>query len=224
MKITLATTLVLGLFTLSTSAQDLPNILSDQICECLEKENITNIEDADVCYEQAIVKNLDKLYDYYNVKSLDDINFETIGNEIGVILINECDYMMPYFTNPINKFEEDFVPEKNLDCSGLRSGDYYYLNPNILTKMNDTTYVTIKDKMYLERFDAGRKYALLDINWTSDCKFDLEFKNSNDSFKTEMSKKEELHSYEVVESTPQSYILKMQFKAQDYKFELFAIE
>lgn len=166
----------------------------------------------------------EKLYSYYDVKTLDEINFDKMGADIGAILVKECDYMIPYFTDPINKFEEGFVPEENLDCSALHSGDYYYVSPNLTTKVNDTTYVTIKDKMYLERFNSSRNYALLDINWTSDCKFDLIFKNSNDNFKNAMSKKGDIYSYEMVSSTPSSYILKMNYKEQDYKFKLYVVK
>lgn len=198
--------------------------MANQICDCLEKENVLDMEDGNACFEQAMVKNLDRLYDYYNVKSLDEINFDEMGAEIGAVLAKDCAYLLSYLTNPINKFEDDFVPEKNLDCTGLHTGDYYYISPNLTTKVNDTTYVTIKDKMYMERFDAGRKYALLDINWTSDCKFDLIFNHSNDMFKNAFSKKGDAYSYEIVSSTPISYVLKMIFKEQTYKFELYKMD
>lgn len=224
MKPLLLTLFALIFFSTASIAQDLINILSNQICECLEKENITNMEDGNACFEQVLVKNLDKLYEYYNVKTLEEINFDKMGADIGAILTKECDYMVRYFTNPINKFEEEFIPEKNLDCSALRSGEYYYVSPNITTKVNDTTYVSIKDNMYLERFNDGRKYALLDINWSSDCKFDLIFKDSNDINKNAFSKKGDIYSYEMVSSTPRSYIIRMTYKEQDYKFELFTID
>ena len=217
--------LLIGLlFPLFSIGQDVPKKIAKQICKCLEKEEVTSLEDIDPCFEKVLVKNFENLYKFYDVETIDEINFDKLGAEIAVLLSKECDYFIPYLTDPINKFEEDFVPEKNLVCTELHAGDYYYLTPNPFSKQRDTTFVTIRDNMYLERMEAGRTYSLLDINWLSDCQFELVFNNSNDLVKNALSKKGDSYNYEMVSSTSSSFIIKMTFNDQIYKFELFKTE
>jgi hypothetical protein len=95
------------------------------------------------------------------------------------------------------------------------------LNLNTITKTKDTTFVTIKDNMFLERMNNGRTYAMLDIKWKNDCEFELIFKDSNDPIKSEMSKPGEKYRYQAVSSTSNSHILKLLWKKKEYKIEFF---
>jgi hypothetical protein len=155
---------------------------------------------------------------------MDELDFDKIGVEIGVHLTKECSYIQPYLVNPINKIDKDFIPDANLDCSELKNGDFYYVQPNPITKVNDTTFVSIKDKMYLERMRNGSTYSLLDIQWVDDCRFDLIFQNSNDPIKSNLSKKGDKYEYQMISSTPKSFVVKIKWLGQEYKFELHKIE
>lgn len=208
-------------FSNSIFSQDMSEKLAKKICKCLEKEKIKSIEEMNPCFEKVIVDNLKGLYKAYKVKSIDEIDFDKLGVEIGVKLMKECDYALEKLTPEENKFEKDFIPEKKLDCSNLKNGDFYYLNLNTITKTKDTTFVTIKDNMFLERMNRGRTYSTLDIKWKNDCEFELIFKNSNDPIKSKMSKPGEKYKYQVVSSTSNSHILKLFWKKKEYKIELF---
>jgi hypothetical protein len=206
---------------LSSFSQDMSSKLAKEICECLEKEKVASIEKMNPCFEKALVNNLKEIYKVYKIESIEDLDFEKFGVEIGNKLMTECNYAIENLTPDENKFEKDFVPEKNLDCSSLKIGEFYYLTSNTVTQKSDTTFVTIKNKMYLERMNNGRTYSILDINWIDKCKFELVFKDSNDPLKSVMSEPGEKYNYQMVSSTPSSYILKLFWRKQEYKIEFF---
>ena len=224
MKKSIVLFLFVGLLPLVSFSQNLPKKIANQICKCIEKEKATYIEDMKPCFEKTIIKKIEDIYKYFNVDTFDEIDFDKFGAEIGAILTKECDYSTKLMKKPENQFEEDFIPQKNLDCKRLHSGDFYYLIQNPITNENDTTFVTIKGKMYLERMNMGRTYSMLDINWIDDCKFELIFKDSNDLFKDALSKPGERYSYEMVSSTPKSFIIRMDFNGQQFKIELFTVD
>jgi len=59
------------------SAQDKMVVqLSKQLCKCFEKTSVTNLEEAIPCYEQMITNNAEKIYLFYKVESLEDLDFE----------------------------------------------------------------------------------------------------------------------------------------------------
>ena len=206
------------------SSQDLTKKLSKQICKCLEKNDVTSLEEMNPCFESVIVKNIENMYKYYNVKTMDEIDFDKIGNGVGAELVKECDYIIPYLTDPKYNIDKDYPIDKNLDCSNLRNGEFYYLNSTKNSNVNDTTFVSINENVFMERMRNGRTYSFLDIVWKDDCRFDLIFKQSNDPFKSELSKVGDKYEYEMIASTPSSYIIKMKWKEQEYKFELFSIQ
>lgn len=202
-------------------SQDMSKKLAEKICKCLEKEKIKTIEQMNPCFEKVLIENLKEIYKVYKVKSIEELDFNKLGIEIGAKLMKECDYALEKLTPEENKFKKNFVPEKNLDCSNLKNGDFYYLNLNTITKTKDTTFVTIKKNMFLERMNNGRTYAMLDISWKNDCEFELIFKDSNDPLKNAMSKSGEKYNYKVVSSTSNYFILKLFWRKKEYKIEFF---
>lgn len=208
-------------FSFSSFGQGMPEKLAKKICKCMEKEKITTIEEMTPCFEKVLVDNLKEIYKVYKITSLEEFDFDKLGLEIGIKLMKECDYVLENLTPDEYKFKKDFVPEQTLDCSKLKTGEFHYLTLNTLTKTNDTTFVTIKNNMFLERMNSGRTYSMLDINWIDDCKFELIFKDSNDPIKSVMSESGEKYNYEVVSSTSNSFILKLFWRKKEYKIELF---
>ena len=207
-----------------TNGQDMSEKLSKKICTCLEKEKIKSTEKMEQCFEKILISNLEEIYKVYKIKSLDDFDFEKLGIDIGIKLMKNCDYAMENLTNVENKFDEDFVSNKDLDCTEFKNGEFYYLLLNPTSNSIDTTFVTIKNKMYLERMNHGRSYSLLDINWVSDCKFNLVFKDSNDNYKNTLSEPGDIYKYEIVSSTPNSFILKLFWGKQEYKIDFYKIK
>jgi len=70
----------------------------------------------------------------------------------------------------------------------------------------------------------GRTYSLSRVDWLTDCKFDLIFQESNDPFKNALSKKGDEYHYEIILSTPKLFVIRMNWKNEDYKFELYKIK
>tara|TARA_R110002074_G_scaffold398631_3_gene590742 strand:- start:329 stop:1006 length:678 start_codon:yes stop_codon:yes gene_type:complete len=207
-----------------TNGQDMSEKLSKKICTCLEKEKIKSTEKMEQCFEKILISNLEEIYKVYKIKSLDDFDFEKLGIDIGVKLMKNCDYAMENLTNVENKFDEDFISNKDLDCTEFKNGEFYYLLPNPTSNRIDTTFVTIKNKMYLERMNHGRSYSLLDINWVSDCKFNLVFKDSNDNYKNTLSEPGDIYKYEIISSTTNSFILKLFWGKQEYKIDFYKVK
>ncbi|MCK7591447.1 hypothetical protein M0G43_12745 [Subsaxibacter sp. CAU 1640] len=224
-KKTLTLVLIL-VMPLMASAQDkLIKKVSKQICKCLEKDNFPNIDDAEPCFEKALILNAEDLMKQYNVESFTDLPFDEIGVDISKELANNCQKALLYLADPLSEMEEeDKVQDPNLDCSELKNGDFYYMQTNPNTAKIDTTYVTIKDKMYLERMNSGKTYSMLDVEWKDNCNFDLIFKHSNDPFKKNLSEPGEIYTYEVRRSTPNSFIIVTKVGGNEYKFEFVKME
>lgn len=197
---------------------------SNQLCNCLEKNNITSFENIDPCLREIILRNSDNILKYYKVKTFDKLDLNEMGNKIITELAKECDYIIPYMVDPINRMDKNSIPDKNIECSKIKKGEFYYLNSNAKTGISDTTFVSIKNNTFRETMKNGRTYSLLDIKWKSGCRFDLLFKESNDSFKNALSKKGDKYEYEIISKTLTSYIIKMKWKKSEYKFELYRIE
>lgn len=195
--------------------------MSKEICGCLKKEKVKNPESMTPCIENTLIENLKNLKEFYKVESVDKIDMELVGLKIGNSLMKECDYVLENFISEENKFDKDFQPNENLDCQSLKSGDFYYLNANMSTSKKDTTYFTIKDKMFLERMNQGRTYSMLNIEWLDKCSFELEFKNSNDPVKRTMSQPGDKYKYDIVSTSENSYTLKLFWQNQEYKIEFF---
>lgn len=206
------------------NSQKLIKKSSSKLCKCLEKNEITSLENINPCLEQVILKDLEVFYDYYNVQSLEDVDFEKFGNEVAVELSKSCDYFMSSFTDPMNKVDKNFIPKENLSCKQLRKGNFYYLTPNYITKRKDTTFVSINNKTYIERMNNGKTYSLLEIDWVDDCSFNLIFQESNDPLKSTLSKIGDKYNYEVIDNNEKSCVLKLNWKKQEYKFEFYKVK
>ena len=217
-------TLIVLLFSVKITAQDLPKILSEKICSCIENEKIVEREEIGSCFNKVIGNNIENITKYYKVDSADDVDVNKLAAEVSINLSKNCDYLNNNLRNPKSEFQNDFIPEENIDCNRLKSGEFYYIIENVVTKKNDTTYITIRDKMFLERMENGKKYSLLDINWVTDCQFELIFKNSNDPMKNNFSKEGDKYLYDIVSSTSNSFVMRLNFLNQIYKVEFFILE
>lgn len=217
---------IIALFTAShqVSSQELIDKLTKQLCGCLEEKKAKSLDDLMPCFEDLIVDNLKEIKKLYNAETIEGVNMEELGNKIGVKLVKECDYVINTFPSGTVEEEKKVKRQPNLTCNDLKKGDFYYLTPNPVLKVSDTTFVTITNNMFLERMRNGRTYSMLEIRWKDKCKFDLEFKESNDPFKKELSKKGDIYEYEVLQNNANSTFIQINWKGKGYQFELFKIE
>ncbi len=203
------------------TGQNLQDELAKKMCDCFENEALRNRKALDRCYETVFFKNISEVYTHLNIESIEDPKVESFLIEVGLSVSKLCPSINELLFDPEQKKYETIVPKENLTCADFKNGDFYYVIKNTSTKQNDTTYVSIKDQMYLENFNKGKNYSLLDINWTNDCEFDLVFKHSNDVMKGTVSKPGDTYHYEVIDRTEQSLIIKLEWLNQSQYFEFF---
>ncbi len=205
-------------------AQDIYDKLSRKLCKCVEKEQVKDPSGMGYCFEKLLVNNLEELKDYYNAQTMSDLNMEEIGNKIGAKMIKECDYVIDNFPTGMVGSQEPVTKQQNLNCEDLKNGDFYYLNKRPQTGVIDTTFVTISNNMFLERMKNGRTYSLLNIKWKEDCKFSLEFKESNDPMKKEVSSPGDIYEYEILTNGEKSFFLNVFWRERTHQFELFKLK
>ncbi len=215
---------IIYLASLSANGQDIYDKFSKKLCQCLEKEKVTTVEAMPRCFEEVLIKNIDELKEYYGVTSFREINTEELGNKVAAKLLKNCDYALEAFSNQQKQEDKIVTKQPNLTCEDLKSGDFYYLNGRSNTTIPDTTYVTISNNMFLERMNNGRTYSLLNLEWKGECKFKLIFKESNDPFKKELSKPGDTYLYEVMTNGPESIVVKVYWRKEEFQVELFKVK
>lgn len=203
--------------------QELHEKLARELCKCVEKQKLEKIEDIEICMQTLIIDNAEKLLKFHNVKLITDLS-EDVFVDIGAKFTKNCDYAMRLIKNPIKEKMNNDTSEIFLKCNEFKEGEYYYLvAKGMETTQMDTTFVTITKTHFYERMNSGKTYSNLKIHWKDNCKFDLEFVESNDSFKKNLSKPGEIYSYEIVRTTPDSVYLKILYREVEFHFELIKI-
>ncbi|MEO1485223.1 MAG: hypothetical protein AAFU57_05730 [Bacteroidota bacterium] len=164
---------------------------------------------------------MEEIKKHYQVASLNDIDAEALGSRVAAQLLKHCDYAIKVLSKEEKQEKSTVSKQANLTCEDLRSGDFYYLNEIPNQQVPDTTHVTISDDMFLERMKGGRTFSLLNIKWTDACNFVLVFKESNDPLKKELSKPGDEYFYEVMTNSPESFVIKLFWKKEEFQIELF---
>lgn len=211
----------LFLIQFSVGAQDLIDQMSKEICSCLKENNVEKIEDMNPCMEKTIVKELSNVLKYYKVESVENLDWDLLGSEVGGKLIRDCEYMAPFLAEDTEKSSKPIIIEDNLDCTDLKKGEFYFTQANQSTKSVDTTFVTINDLIYMTRTKNGRHYSIYEIEWKDNCAFDLVFKESNDPFTSSSSQVGDRYNYQVYSTTAKSYKITLEWKGNEYQFEMF---
>lgn len=208
----------------SLNAQDIIDKLSKKLCKCIEKQEVKNPDEMGPCFEDLLINNFNEIKEYYDAKTMDDLDMETIGNKIGAKMIKECSYVLDNFPTGIVGNDKKVTKQRDLNCDDLKNGDFYYLTERPDMGIVDTTFVTISKNMFIERMKNGRTYSLLDIKWKNNCEFDLIFKESNDPMKKEVSKPGDVYEYEILTNGIESFFLKVNWMNRNYQFELFKVK
>ncbi|MEM6894773.1 MAG: hypothetical protein AAF554_13860 [Bacteroidota bacterium] len=211
----------LGCLSFQVHGQDFYEKLSKKLCSCLEREKIETADQMPLCYEQILFGNMEEIKKHYQVASLNDIDAEALGSKVAAQLLKHCDYALKVLAKEEKQEKKTVTKQANLTCKDLRSGDFYYLNEISNQQVPDTTHVTISGNMFLERMKGGRTFSLLNIEWTDDCNFVLVFKESNDPLKEELSKPGDEYVYEVMTNGPESFVLKLFWKKEEFQIEVF---
>ncbi|MEK6154553.1 hypothetical protein WIW50_14885 [Flavobacteriaceae bacterium 3-367] len=208
----------------SLHAQEMFDGLTRKLCKCIEREKASNTEDIGFCFEKVMMNRLQEIKEYYDAQTMSEIDVEEMGNIIGAKMMKECDYFLEHFSSDIVGPEKTVKKQPDLRCDDLKNGEFYYLTTRPNTTVQDTTFVTISNGMYLERMRHGKTYSLLKIKWKDDCTFNLEFQESNDPFKKEVSQAGDIYEYEVLTNGKNSYILQLFWRKRNYQFELFRLK
>lgn len=198
--------------------------MTRKLCKCVEKQQVKDASGMGPCFEELLVDNLKELKEHYNAPTMADLDVEKIATKIGAKMIKECDYVMENFPSGIVGNQEKVAKQKELNCDDLKNGDFYYVNQRPQTGIIDTTFVTISNDMFLERMKNGRTYSLLNIKWKGNCTFYLEFRESNDPVKKEVSAPGDVYEYEVLTNGERSFFLNVFWGKRSYQFELFKLK
>lgn len=204
--------------------QDIYDKMVKEICECIEKEKVKDASGIGSCFEELLVNNLIELKKHYSVQTMADLDLEKMGYKIGAKLIKECDYAIDNFLSGNVDSTKEVPKQQNLNCDDLKNGDFYYVNKIPEMGIVDTTFVTISKDMYLERMNNGRTYSLLKIKWKDDCKFSLEFRESNDPWKKEISNPGDIYEHEIMTNGEKSFLLTLFWRGKSNQFELFKLD
>lgn len=215
---------VVLLMSTTVFSQKVYDKIATKICKCLEKEEVKTEEGLSSCFERTLMSNIDGLYKHFDAKTIDDIDMDEAGGVIGAHLAKNCDYISDVFADEAGKESTFIEPEEGLNCLNIQQGEYYYINEVKELNIKDTTYVTLTNTMYLERIRGGKTYSMLDINWTSDCNFELTFKDSNDPLKKALSNPGDIYTYEVIKNTPTSIIVETFLQKKKYQVEFFKVK
>jgi hypothetical protein len=104
--------------------------------------------------------------------------------------------------------EKPVVKASKKQCRGfLKHERYSYLESDGVNSVS----VEINKGVWMERFSDG-SYSKLNLRWTNDCEFDLEFVESNNALRKSMSQAGDKYHYVVLE------------KAGDYYAMLFELD
>ena len=204
--------------------QDVYDKLSKNICKCLKKEKVSNLDDIQPCIDKALNKYWLEILDFHNAKTITEISEDEIGKRIAAKLFIKCDYAYKLYTESKVERKRDIIPDSILNCNGLKTGEYYYVNPDVKGDLTDTTYVTFTEKRYIERMNYGKTYSLLSIKWDNNCEFTVTFLESNDIFKTSLSKKGEKHKYEIIKNNDYSMVVKYLWNNDEHFLEYVKVK
>ena len=110
--------------------------------------------------------------------------------------------------------------QSRLDTSECRKicsyNNLYYLETN-----GDTTYLSLKNNFWIDTFKNKASYSKLKLKWKSSCDFEIEFIESNNYAKNQLSKKGDKYFYRIIDKTSTYYLLNMLFGNSWYEFKIY---
>lgn len=200
--------------------QEVYDSIANEICSCLSRTDANSKEQREDCYKDAYANHITGIMKAQQVAHAGDVNSDTLISKIVYRLKNCVPFVNAYTdsTTLYNKSLENKVARNysSSQCAQLHNGDYYYVLMSDKGEKSDTTYVSFKDSMYLERMDNGRTYSLLSVKWPSACQFVLTFLNSDDKIKNALSQYGDTYEYQIVNVEDSSFVVRYTHLGKKY--------
>lgn len=188
--------------------------VSENICDCLKLRNYKS--DSTLIYNcyLAAYKKMEDFPKTKNKKLKMDI-------EIKKYLNANC----PKYRMIISDEKGDWEllkrrPDSKLDKTTCRE----LFNYNILYYLEssgDSTFVTFKDKFWMESIQQGKYFSKCRMSWDTDCEFTLTFIESNEPYRIKHNKKRAQFHYTIVEKTSTNFVLLNNTTDETWQFKLY---
>jgi hypothetical protein len=185
-----ATTICLA----QTSAQI--DSLTMKMCKTLE--NNINLTDS-IRMQSAYRTHLPEFLEKFKIDS--EEKFNEVYDRIHYRFQKNCNLAVEIFGRLDQKNSKEWKhingkPKQIItktQCRDItRLKKFYYIEPS----KNDKTVVTIDNGIWLEEFADGT-YSKLNFKWTSDCEFEIEFIDSNNESRKNLSYKGDKYQYGI---------------------------
>lgn len=204
------------------SGQELIKTLSVEVCQCIELKKYKNATEIRPCFDSMFENHYNSIKEYYKTKELTKAQFNEFGNKIAAIISQDCKYVR-------NNFPTGFVGEKrekqqNIKCEEFKESKFYYLTKKPNSEILDTTFVTISNGQYLEKFRSRTTYSLSKIIWKENCTFSLKFEHSDDPFRKELFSKGQIFNYEIIANEDKSFFVETEWKNQVFQYQMFKLK
>ncbi len=199
---------------LNTNAQEIYDQMADEICSCIQKEETESVfTRLQKCTENTTIKNMSSIFENESIKSFDEIDDELMDEFIQKItgkLTKNCTYLSQIAKS--NYKDKSTLREKELNCTNLKTGDYYYVYPSITNNNKvDTVYASFSKNYYIERLNKGKTYNLQNIKWTDDCSFNISMIQSNSPFLNSYSEHDKKYSYKIIDNNQELIKVKLTY-------------
>lgn len=191
--------------------QDLYDKLARKMCKCLENQDDLSQDAFSVCLEGVLTEYLSEILEFHGLSSFAEFDAAEFAMKLNGKLVKRCDFVIERYMKSIEQYQPKFVPDPNPQCADIHVGDYFYVLVNPETEIPDTTYVTFTDNEYYERMNNGKTYSRLSLTWVSDCRFKLNFIESNDPFKKNLSKPGDVYQYDIRKVTEHSFVAQIKY-------------
>jgi hypothetical protein len=190
--------------------------LLDEICESI-RSNTSKSDSARL--SQAFEKHLLPLF-----RTMDSTQAMEAWDRVFFRLQVKC----PAFRQIMDKYGERKGDWKTVDEKPLASTDAAmcktintYQQLSYLEPSGDTVHVTLSDGTWTERFTDGT-YSKLKFYWVNNCEFYLEFIESNNHTRKNLSRPGDKYSYQVLDRSEGYYFMSAQFVGRE-RYSTFKI-
>jgi hypothetical protein len=181
------------LVALTCSSQNKKSVDSLLKLACVALENSKELTDS------AKIMDVNYRYIFPFIEGQDEAKRDSISEYIYLRFQKLCRsfYQLLERTSKLNQWRKvdhkiNSTLNKN-DCRSLvKQREFYYME-----ETGDTTHLTIDGKFWIDKFKDGT-YSKLRFTWKTDCEFELEFVESNNSKRNAVVDKNEKLTYEVI--------------------------
>ena len=205
----------------SAAAQDLVKEISQELCDCIRRNEFKDPTELRPCYDEFFKNNLKEINAYYQTESLSEAQYNEFATMVAATSERDCQYIKDNF--PLTTVGETRTKQANVNCDDLKNGEFYYLNKIPGTGVIDTTFFTISGDTYMDQMKNKTTYSKGKIVWREGCKYDLIFEESNDPYRSARFAPGDVYSYEVIANEAQSFFAEILIDNKVFQFQVFKI-